>query len=94
MSRLTLLLSAAMIATLPAYSQPQAQLGRWGMRAPLLEPISEHAVAELDGKIYVIAGNTNDRGTVATILVYDSAKDRWTHTTPCPWPSITTWQPQ
>ncbi|MCH8267369.1 MAG: kelch-like protein [Acidobacteria bacterium] len=84
MYRVVLLLSAAIIATLPVYSQPQAQLGRWGMRTPLLEPFSEHAVAELDGKIYVIAGNTNDRGTVATILVYDSANDSWTHTTPLP----------
>ena len=84
MYRVVLLLSAAIIVTLPVYSQPQAQLGRWGMRTPLLEPFSEHAVAELDGKIYVIAGNTNDRGTVATILVYDSANDSWTHTTPLP----------
>ena len=84
MSRLTLLLSATIIVILSGCSQPQDQVGRWGMRTPLMEPISEHAVAELDGKIYVIAGNSNDRGTVATIQVYDSAKDSWTHTTPLP----------
>ncbi|MBI2347524.1 MAG: kelch-like protein [Deltaproteobacteria bacterium] len=56
--------------------------GEWGRKAPLLEPVSEHAVAELDGKIYVIAGNTNDGGTVASVQVYDSATDSWKRTAP------------
>ena len=76
------------IVLLLSCSQPQAQdspaAGEWGRRASLLEPVSEQAVAELDGKIYVIAGITNDRGTVATVQVYDSATDSWTLTAPLP----------
>ncbi len=54
----------------------------WDTRAPLLSPTSEHAVAELDGKLYVIAGNTDGGGTVAEI--FEAATDRWTLTNPLP----------
>ena len=30
--------------------------GQWGTRAPLLEPNSEFAAAELDGKLYALGG--------------------------------------
>ena len=49
----------------------------WDTRAPLLEPNSEFAVAELDGKIYVIGGYPSSRVTVSTMQVYDSATDSW-----------------
>src|SRR5688572_7417672 len=58
--------------------------GEWGKKAPLLEAVSEQAVAELNGKIYVIAGNTNDGGTVASVQVYDMATDIWKRTAPLP----------
>ncbi len=58
----------------------------WGTRAPLLEPNSEFAVAELDGKIYVIGGYPYTRETVTTVQVYDSRQDRWEYTTPLPQP--------
>lgn len=60
---------------------------RWSTRAPLLEPNSEFAVAELDGKIYVLGGYPAGRITVTTVQVYDSHTDRWELTTPLPQPN-------
>lgn len=51
---------------------------------PLLAPNSETAVAELDGKIYVIGGYPSTRITVATVQVYDSRMDRWEFAAPLP----------
>jgi N-acetylneuraminic acid mutarotase len=60
--------------------------GEWGRRAELPEANSEMAVAELDGKIYVIGGYPASRETVGTVQVYDAATDRWSLTTPLPAP--------
>ncbi|MGH6961460.1 MAG: kelch repeat-containing protein, partial [Dongiaceae bacterium] len=60
--------------------------GRWGRRAGLLDPNSEIAVAELNGKIYVIGGYPSSRVTVATVQAYDPAADRWERVTPLPRP--------
>ena len=49
----------------------------WSLLAPLPATNSETAVAELDGKIYVIGGYPADRKTVATVQMYDSASDKW-----------------
>jgi len=56
--------------------------GAWGTRAPLLEPNSETAVAELDDKIYVIGGYPSSRVVVSSVQVYDIARDTWQLTTP------------
>jgi len=56
----------------------------WGKRAPLLEPNSEMAVADLDGKIYVVGGYPSTRASVNTVQVYDIAADTWSLTTPYP----------
>lgn len=56
----------------------------WSTRAPLLEPNSEIAVAELNGKIYVIGGYPASRVVQATVQVYDISTDTWTMTTPLP----------
>jgi N-acetylneuraminic acid mutarotase len=61
----------------------QTTTDRWGQATPLLESISEQAVTQLDGKIYVIAG-INESGTVATVQVYDIPTDTWEWTTPLP----------
>jgi Kelch motif len=61
-------------------------IARWSERSNLLEANSEMAVAELDGKIYVMGGYPASRVTVATVQVYDSAQDRWHLTTPLPLP--------
>lgn len=61
-----------------------ARAGIWETRAPLLEPNSETAVAELGGKIYVLGGYPANRITVSTVQVYDAESDSWTLTTPLP----------
>jgi N-acetylneuraminic acid mutarotase len=51
--------------------------GEWAHRARLLAPNSEFAVAEVDGKLYILGGYPADRQTVTTVQVYDIAADRW-----------------
>lgn len=58
----------------------------WSLLAPLPSTNSETAVAELDGKIYVIGGYPADRKTVATVQMYDSANDKWQIVAPLPVP--------
>ncbi|MGH9660719.1 MAG: Kelch repeat-containing protein, partial [Bryobacteraceae bacterium] len=57
---------------------------QWGTRAQLPEANSEMAVADLDGKIYVLGGYPANRISVATVQVYDPSADRWSLTTPLP----------
>ena len=59
-------------------------LSRWGTRSNLLEANSEMAIAELDGKIYVMGGYPASRVTQRTVQVYDAASNRWSYTTPLP----------
>ena len=54
----------------------------WVQRAPLLEPNSEIAVAELDGKICVMGGDPATRVYVDTVQVYDAQADRWEYDLP------------
>jgi N-acetylneuraminic acid mutarotase len=71
----------------PGDSEPHFSTASiWSQRAPLLEPNSEIAVAELDGKIYVVGGYPASRNTVATVQIYDSATDSWTLAAPLPVP--------
>jgi N-acetylneuraminic acid mutarotase len=58
--------------------------GEYGTRADLLEANSEMAVAELDGKIYVLGGYPQNRQVQTTVQVYDPATDRWELATPLP----------
>lgn len=70
-----------------SFSQLEAQTKaatEWGKRAPLLEPNSEMAVAELDGKIYIVGGYPSTRISVDTVQVFDIKADRWRLTTPYP----------
>jgi N-acetylneuraminic acid mutarotase len=55
----------------------EAAAGTWERRADLLEPNSEFAVAELDGRLYVLGGYPASRTTVTTVQVYDIAADSW-----------------
>jgi hypothetical protein len=76
--RLALLgLATAAIAQEPAP-------GEWGMRAPTLEPLSELAVAEANGKLYLMGGYPPSRVTVPTVQVYDIATDTWAYGPPLP----------
>ena len=65
-------------------TDPAPAVGEWGSRAPLLEPNSEMAVAQLGDTIYVIGGYPSTRVTVNTVQAYDSASDSWSLTTPLP----------
>ena len=51
--------------------------GGWGQRAGLLVANSEFALAEANGKIYVMGGYPASRQTSSTVQVYDIASDRW-----------------
>jgi N-acetylneuraminic acid mutarotase len=53
-------------------------VGEWSQRSGLLAANSEFALAELNGKIYVLGGYPASRQTVRTVQVYDIATDRWT----------------
>jgi N-acetylneuraminic acid mutarotase len=59
-------------------------LNRWSTRASLLASNSEMAVAELNGKIYVMGGYPPSRITVNTVQVYDPSQNAWQFTTPMP----------
>ena len=54
--------------------------GGWGVRADLIDNNSEFALAESNGKIYVMGGYPPEPGpnrTKSTVQIYDIASDRW-----------------
>ena len=51
--------------------------GEWELRAPLLVANSELAVAEANGKLYLLGGYPMNRQTSRTVQVYDIASDSW-----------------
>ena len=54
--------------------------GGWGVRANLIDNNSEFALAEANGKIYVMGGYPPEMGpnrTKSTVQIYDIAGDRW-----------------
>ena len=52
-------------------------LGVWGTRAGLLVANSEFALAEANGKIYVLGGYPASRVSSRTVQIYDIATDSW-----------------
>jgi N-acetylneuraminic acid mutarotase len=69
-------MAAALSVVVPAWAQ-LAQGGTWGRRAAMLEANSEFAVAELDGKVYVLGGYPASRQTQRTVQIYDTRTDTW-----------------
>jgi N-acetylneuraminic acid mutarotase len=64
--------------------------GEWGLRAQLIENNSEFALAEANGKIYVLGGYPPQQGpnrTKNTVQVYDIASDKWQLGPPLPQPN-------
>jgi hypothetical protein len=51
--------------------------GEWGQRSQLIENNSEFALAESNGKIYVLGGYPPSRQTARTVQIYDIASDSW-----------------
>ena len=58
--------------------------GEWGVRTGLIEPNSELALTELNGKLYLLGGYPSSRQTVRTHQIYDIASDRWEFGPPLP----------
>jgi non-specific serine/threonine protein kinase len=54
-----------------------ADKGEWGTRKALLVANSEFALAESNGKLYVLGGYPSTRVTSRTVQVYDIATDSW-----------------
>ncbi len=61
--------------------------GDWGLRAALIEPNSELAFAESNGKLYLLGGYPPSRQTARTVQVYDVASDHWELGPPLPQPN-------
>ena len=61
--------------------------GEWGVGANLLENNSEFALAESNGKLYVLGGYPPSRQTARTVQIYDIANDRWQLGPPLPQPN-------
>jgi N-acetylneuraminic acid mutarotase len=55
----------------------RGDVGEWELRAPLLQANSEFALAESNGKLYVLGGYPSSRQTVRTVQIYDIASDSW-----------------
>lgn len=68
----------------PAMSAAAQEPGAWGKRAEMIEANSEFALAELDGKLYVLGGYPASRVSVATVQVYDIKSDTWSLGPPLP----------
>jgi len=60
--------------------------GMYGTRAMLPAANSEMAVAETNGKIYVLGGYPSSGESVTTVQVYDVATDTWAMAAPLPEP--------
>ncbi len=54
-----------------------AQAGAWQPAAPMLLARQEVAVAELDGRIYVLGGIDGTPSFLASVEIYDPATDSW-----------------
>ena len=75
--------SMSVSVTSGAQAKPSAivltrlDVGEWGTKAGLLVPNSEFALAESNGKIYVMGGYPNTGVSSRTVQVYDIASDSW-----------------
>jgi N-acetylneuraminic acid mutarotase len=76
---------AALAGAMAAAGQAQTD-SIWVERAPLLDPNSEIAVAQIDDTLYVIGGYPSTRVYVSTVQVYDAQADRWRYGVPLPQP--------
>jgi N-acetylneuraminic acid mutarotase len=57
---------------------PTAAPGTWTTLAPMLQPRSEMAIAQLGGRMYVIGGYPPGRIPSDVVQVYDLASNSWT----------------
>lgn len=62
------------------------EVNGWRLAAALLAPRSEHAIAELEGKVYAIGGYPPGRIPSAVVQVDTAVTDRWELGPPLPVP--------
>ena len=77
----------ALLGLASAATAQEPAPGEWGMRAPTLEPLSELAVAEANGKLYLMGGYPQNRVTSRTVQIYDIATDTWAYGPQLPLPN-------
>lgn len=77
----------ALIGLASTATAQQPTPGEWGMRAPALVPLSELALAESNGKLYLMGGYPQNRVTARTVQVYDIATDTWAYGPQLPLPN-------
>jgi N-acetylneuraminic acid mutarotase len=75
---LAVCLSAAVALAQVAPAQVDPPPGKWGQKAPLLDPNSEFTLTSAAGKIFVLGGYPKGRVSVRTVQVYDITADSWT----------------
>jgi N-acetylneuraminic acid mutarotase len=73
--------------TTPTSPTEKVDGGQWGMRSGLLEANSELALAEANGKLYLLGGYPASRQTARTVQVYDIASGQWVLGPPLPQPN-------
>jgi N-acetylneuraminic acid mutarotase len=82
-----LMLTAGLICrALVSATVGPSQEGQWITLAPMNEPRQEVAVAELNGRIYVIGGLRRDRSTANTVEAYNPVTNTWQFVAPLPLP--------
>lgn len=81
-----IVLATACDAATTATPPLQESQSPWSTRAPMLEPRSEIAVAELGGRIYVIGGYPMGRIPSHIVQVYDPVTDSWSYGPALPLP--------
>ena len=79
--------SVSLIAGTNTHDVVLAPAGEWGNRAPLLDSNSELALAELNGKLYLMGGYPATRQTARTVQIYDIASDDWEYGPELPQPN-------
>ena len=77
----------AVLCVASAASAQQPPPGQWGMRAPALLNLSELALAESNGKLYLMGGYPPSRVTARTVQIYDIATDSWAYGPQLPLPN-------
>ena len=77
----------ALLGLALAATAQQPAPGGWGMRAPALEPLSELALAESNGKLYLMGGYPPNRVSARTVQIYDIATDSWVYGPQLPLPN-------
>jgi N-acetylneuraminic acid mutarotase len=75
------------LPTGPSLPTDQVDGGQWGMRAGLIESNSELALAEVNGKLYLLGGYPASRQTARTVQIYDTASGGWELGPPLPQPN-------